>query len=235
MKSSARTLSLIAGAVAVAALVTGCATAATSGAASDRSPKISAEDAPRAAWLDASSLVIATRSDDGCAPMISDIVAGDQRIDVTLSPGSGECEGEQPSVHGTYLGVPAGLDSSKPMTLAVTQLGGESTLIELPGLDAGEVAPADRMPPQLPAAAWIGDGELAVLTWGSSTCVPSSGSVDGGVLTLDEPIGEVCTMDLVPRITFVPAAGMAADAVLTLSGHTDEDGAPVMLRPHPRV
>ncbi|WP_217184295.1 hypothetical protein [Streptomyces sp. AC495_CC817] len=237
MKTSARSLSLFAGAVALAALVTGCATATSPSAGqAPSSSKISADAAPRAAWLDASSFVIATRSDDGCAPTITDIVAGDQRIDVTLAPGAGEeCAAEAASAHGTYLGVPAGLDSSRPMTIAVTEHGGEASLIELPGLAGGEIAPADRMPPQLPAAAWIGDDELAVLTWGSSTCVPTAGVVDGDAIVLDEPLDGVCTMDLVPRITFVPAEGVAADAELTLSGYTDEAGEPVVLTPVPRA
>lgn len=242
MKTSARSLSVVA-ALALAAFVSGCASAP--GAAPTDQPstpdgqssKISPEDAPRAAWLDASSFVIATRG-DGCAPEISDLVTGEQRIEVTLTaPAEGACADSETSstIHGTYLGVPAGLDSSKPLTIAVTQHGGEATLIELPGLPKGEIAPADRMPPQLPAAAWIGEEELAVLTWGSSTCVPESGAVEGSVLTLDEPKDGVCTMDLVPRITFVDAPDVAPDAALTLAGYTGEDGEPIVLALVPRA
>lgn len=234
MKSSERFLPAAAGLLAVAALVAGCASA-PGAAPVHQSSKISAEDAPRAAWLDASSLVIATRG-DGCAPAISDLAAGDQRIDVTLTaPADGGCGGEEDATHGTYLGVPAGIDSSRPVTIAVTQHGGEASLIELPGLPGGGVAPADRMPQQMPAASWIADGELAVLTWGSSTCAPESGTVEGGVLTLDEPVDAVCTMDLVPRITFVTADGVATGATLVLAGYTDEDGAPITLVPTPRA
>lgn len=242
MKISVRSLSAAA-ALVVAAFVSGCASHPGAGPTHQpstpdgQSSKISPEYAPRAAWLDASSFVIATRG-DGCAPEISDLTSGDQRIEVTLSaPADGACaDSEKPSTtYGTYLGVPAGLDSSKPLTIAVTQHGGEASLIELPGLPGGEIAPADRMQPQLPAAAWIGEGELAVLTWGSSTCVPESGAVQGSVLTLAEPKDGVCTMDLVPRITFVEATAVAPDAALTLADYTSEDGGPVVLTLTPRA
>ncbi|MBO9627027.1 MAG: hypothetical protein J7484_11700 [Microbacterium sp.] len=231
MSTSARTLSIAAGALAVLAALAGCATV-PGAAPAGGSPKIGADKAPRAAWLDPSSFVISTWS-DGCAPMIDDLVVGDQRIEVSLTTADeATCDGEE-GPYGTYLGVPAGIDSSKPLTIEVTQYGGEASLIELAGLANGEVAPADRMPEQKPAAAWIGDGELAVLTWGSSTCLPKSGAVADGVITLDEPLDGVCTMDYVPRITFVSAAGVAEGDELELAGYTAEDGTPMRLAPVP--
>lgn len=90
------------------------------------------------------------------------------------------------------------------------------------------------MPEQTPAAAWIDAHELAVLTWGSSTCMPASGAVEAvseneAIVRLDESANEVCTMDLVPQITFVTAVGIDQDAKLTLDGYVDADGAPVVV------
>ncbi|MCB8044371.1 MULTISPECIES: hypothetical protein [Microbacterium] len=46
-----------------------------------------------------------------------------------------------------------------------------------------------------------------------------------GIIRLEPSANEVCTMDLVPQITFVPAEGIEDDAVLTLEGFVDADGA----------
>ena len=230
---TARSLSIAVGVLTLAALIAGCATSPGT-APTHASSKISADAAPRAAWLDSSSFVVATRG-DGCPPIIGDLVAADQRIDVRLTTASDEgCDGD-PATYGAFVGVPAGIDTSKPVTIAVTQLGDEASLLELPGRADGGIVPADRMPSQLPAAAWIDEGELAVLTWGSSTCVPAGGAIDGDVLTLDEPTEGMCTMDFVPRITFVTADLIAADATLVLAGHTDAEGQQVVLRPTPRT
>lgn len=234
MKTSARTLLTALGALALAATLGGCATAP--GAAPGPAPTSGAtgDSAPRAAWLDASALVLQTAG-EGCAPSIADLSVGNQTIEVTLTRAvEGDCADGAPSTHGTYLGLPAGMDSSLPVTVEVRVDDGPVTEIEVPGLVDGELVPADRLPAHLPAVTWIGDGELAVLTWGSSTCVPRGGSVASGQgdtvsLSLDEPTDRPCTMDLVPRVTFVAAAGVPVFAPFTLTGYEGENGDPVVL------
>ncbi|WP_334151994.1 hypothetical protein [Microbacterium sp.] len=236
MTTSLRRLSsFVLGGALLASALAGCATAAGGSPApeSTAAPSSDTPYAPEAAWLDASSIAVKTWS-DACAPQIGDFIAGDQSIEIVLVDGEDEVCASVQTAHGTYVGLPAGLDSSRPVELIVTEANGTRSELTLPGLAEGEPQPADRMPEMVPAAAWINDSELAVLTWGSSTCMPGSGdfrAVDAneGVVTLHGHTDTVCTMDLVPQITFVPAEGVDADATLTLADHVDADGQPVIL------
>lgn len=229
--------SLALGGLLLASVLTGCATNAGSSPAPESTGDPTSSDmsyAPQAAWLDSTALVLKTWS-DACAPRVSDLVAGDQSLEIVLAKNEDEMCAAVQTAHGTYLGLPAGFDSSRPVELTVTEAGGAKTTLTLPALDGGEIIPADRMPEQTPAAAWFGDQELAVLTWGSSTCMPGSGEVEAlgeteAVVRLHAHTDTICTRDLVPQITFVPAKGIAADAVLTLADHVDADGEPVVLR-----
>lgn len=231
--------SLTLGGLLLASVLTGCSASAGSSPApapeSTGDPtSADASYAPQAEWLDSTAFVLKTWS-DACAPQVSDLVAGDQSLEIVLAKNEDEMCAAVQTAHGTYLGLPAGFDSSRPVELTVIDSAGEETGLTLPGLDDGEIIPADRMPEQIPAAAWIGDQELAVLTWGSSTCMPGSGDVEAvsgteAVVRLHAHTDTICTRDLVPQITFVPAKGIAADAVLTLADHVDADGAPVVLR-----
>ncbi|MFJ6531029.1 hypothetical protein [Microbacterium sp. NPDC091662] len=226
--------SLVVGGMALAAVLTGCATSAGTGPVPESTSDPDASDtsyAPQAAWLDATSFVLKTWG-DACAPQIGDIVAGDQSLEIVLVDTTDEVCAAVQTAHGMYVGLPAAFDSSRSVELTVTDPGGLTTELTLPGLAAGEVIPADRMPEQTPAAAWIDEQELAILTWGSSTCMPVAGTVDvvsekEAIVRLEASGNEVCTMDLVPQITFVPAEGIGEDAELTLDGYVDADGAPV--------
>jgi hypothetical protein len=83
-------------------------------------------------------------------------------------------------------------------------------------------------------AAWLDDGRMfALVTWGSSTCVPTIGDVtaDGqrvAVELLDVPADQVCTADLAPRAS-VGALPERVDPTkdveftVTLAGVTDDD------------
>jgi len=228
--------SVLLGGVVLVTALTGCAMSAGTSPVpeSTSDPNASdATDAPTAAWLDATSLVVKTWG-DACAPQIGDIVAGEQSLEIVLVAGQDEVCAAVQTAHGTYVGLPAAFDSSRPVELTVTDAGGEKSELTLPGLAAGEIIPADRMSEQTPAAAWIDDRELAILTWGSSTCMPISGTFEAvsateGVVRLESNTDGVCTMDLVPQITFVPAEGVDEDVKLTLDGYTDADGAPVVV------
>lgn len=238
MTISLRPLSALAiGALVLAGVLTGCATGAGGSPAPESTADPIVADAPtspRAAWLDPTAFVVETWS-DACGPQVADVITGEQSLDITLvEPEDAVC-GQVQTAHGTYVGLPAGLDSSRPVELTITDAGGKKTQLSLPGLESGGMRPADQMPEQVPAAAWIGDEELAVLTWGSSTCVPGSGQVEAvdeheGIVRLESTDDAICTMDLVPRITLVQAAGVKVDAVLTLADYVDADGEPVVLK-----
>ena len=237
MNALRRTLSaVILGGVVLSGVLSGCAASAGTSPASESTsdPDVSdATYAPRAAWLDATSFVLKTWG-DACAPQIGDLVAGEQSLEIVLVDGAGEVCAAVQTAHGVYLGLPAGFDSSRPVELTVTAVGGEKTELTLPALAAGEIIPADRMSPQIPAAAWIAAHELAILTWGSSTCAPASGTLQSvstreGIIRLEPSSNEVCTMDLVPQLTFVPSEGVDADVELTLEGYVEDDGAPVVV------
>lgn len=228
--------SLVLGGLALASILSGCAAGAGGSAVpeSTADPIVADESwSPRAAWLDATSFVLKTWG-DACAPQIGDMLAGEQSLEIVLVEREDEVCATVQTPHGTYLGLPAAFDSALPVELTVTEAGGARTELTLPALASGEIIPADRMPAQVPAAAWIGEDELAILTWGSSTCLPGSGtfeavSAEEGIVRLVPSANEVCTMDLVPQITFVPADGVGEDAALTLDGYVDADGEPVVL------
>lgn len=237
MKAPLRTFSfLVLGGVVLAAALTGCATSAGTSPVPESTSDPNTSDtsyAPKAAWLDGTSFVLKTWG-DACVPQIGDIVAGDQSLEIVLVEGQDEVCAAVQTAHGTYMGLPAGFDSSRPVELTVTDAAGVKSELTLPGLADGEIIPADRMSPQTPAATWIDEHELAILTWGSSTCMPAAGTVEvvsetEGIVRLEPSANEVCTMDLVPQFTFVPAESVAADAKLTLEGYVDADGAPVVV------
>lgn len=88
------------------------------------------------------------------------------------------------------------------------------------------------------SAAWLDGGTtIGLVTYGSSTCVPTAGDVSyaSGVLTVElaEPAeNTACTMDYVPRVTLVAAPedvdpSKELEITVTgggISGHTDLDG-----------
>lgn len=91
-------------------------------------------------------------------------------------------------------------------------------------------------------AAWLDDGRMvAVVTWGSSSCVPTATDItaDGQTVTvtLSEEYGDqICTADLAPRASLVALpAGIDPtrdiDLIVTRSDRTDDvdlDGAPAL-------
>lgn len=238
MTVSLRAYSFLAlGGLLLGSVLTGCSTNAGSSPGPESTTEPTSADmsyAPQAGWLDSTAFVLKTWG-DACAPRLGELIAGDQSLEIVLVKNEDEMCATVQTAHGTHIGLPAGFDSARPVELSVTDAGGQKTELTLPGLDDGEIIPADRMPEQIPAAAWIGDQELAVLTWGSSTCMPGSGDVEAvseteAVVRLHAHTDTLCTRDLVPQITFVPAEGIAADAVLTLADHVDADGEPVVLK-----
>lgn len=234
-------LFLLAAAATLAAVLTGCATNAaptseptpTDDATTPESSSLLAAN-----WLTEDAIAISLPG-DGCKPMITDIVTGDQTIDVTFTR-EGETDGATPVActkqlvqRGIYLGIPAGIDTSKDVALTITNVGGDSETVTLAGRADGGPIPADKMANQGVAATWITPTQLAVLTWGSSSCAPigATSAVDGDttVVTLELPDSKMCTMDLVPRVNLV--YDVAATERVAVDGFTDEAGKNVVVRP----
>jgi len=83
-------------------------------------------------------------------------------------------------------------------------------------------------------AAWLNGGaSVAIVTYGSSSCVPSASEVtlqaDGSVaVTLEDPSGDIaCTADYAPRATLADlpegvAAGQELELVVTYNGARDD-------------
>lgn len=221
----------------LASVLTGCATKAGSSSAPESTAGPISSDmsyAPQAGWVDSSAFILKTWG-DACAPHLGDLVAGDQTLEIVLVDSEDEMCATVQTAHGTYISLPPQIDSSYPVELTVIAASGAKSSLTLPGLENGGILPPGGGHEQVPGVTWIGDQELAVLTWGSSTCMPGSGEVEAvseseAVVRLHGHTDTICTMDLVPQVTFVAAKGIAADAVLTLADHVDADGEPVVLR-----
>jgi hypothetical protein len=118
--------------------------------------------------------------------------------------------------------VPEGLDPAEDVEVIVHE-GEREDRVELAGV-SGTAGPGAETE-FAPSAAWLDDGSIVLVTWGSSTCVPTVESVDaadgGATVTLTVDDGP-CTRDMVPRATLIAADGLAAGEAsdLTLVGAT---------------
>ncbi|WES63891.1 hypothetical protein P0L94_15660 [Microbacter sp. GSS18] len=92
--------------------------------------------------------------------------------------------------------------------------GAACALLALAGCSSGSTTGGatpdepDPTPGSEVAAAWLDDGRgVGVVTYGSSSCVPSVAGVEGvdGVLSVElaDPEDQACTMDYVPRAVYV--------------------------------
>lgn len=85
-------------------------------------------------------------------------------------------------------------------------------------------------------AAWLDNGlGVGIVTWGSSTCIPTAGDATfaDGTLTVElvDVEGQACTRDLVPRASYValpagvdPASDLDIVVTGTYAGDTELDG-----------
>lgn len=70
---------------------------------------------------------------------------------------------------------PKGVDPTKDLDIVVTMAQGGRGDADLDGLDASQVTTGTT--DYLPSAGWVDDDQIAILTWGSSTCAPVVGDV----------------------------------------------------------
>lgn len=211
-------------ALAAALLIAGCT--ATPGSAtptstgtpqSSSAPDDDFDDIEGTLLDDGRMFAVVTWGSSTCVPVVDTVTAEGQNVTVLLVDNEADQVCTRDMAPRASVGaLPEGVDPTKDLTLNVTygdvvddvDLDGEPTLTSSPGSSTDYA----------PSAGWIGDGELVLLTWGSSGCPPVVESVEGagsaGTVTFTTDDERMCTMDMAPRATLI---GFGDDAV-------DEEG-----------
>ena len=229
-------LILTASVLGLAALLSGCATTAST--SPTQSPDASAaptapeettspESDMTAGWLAAGTTVgIVTIGSSTCVPVVESATASGDTVTVTLAdpPADQPCTRDL-QARITGVGIPDGVDTTAPLTLDVTYNDVTATI----DLEASEATgtPTDMGP----SAGYVGAGTIGLVTYGSSTCVPAVESAEPGddpahlTVTFTTPeANQPCTMDYVPRITTIHAdAGVTTLTVVDAGTETSVD------------
>lgn len=205
--------------VAILALA-GCASATPGGAPSEDANTGVETLEVSGGWLDGGRLMgIVTQGSSSCVPTASEVVLqADGSVAVTLAddPAAACTRDFVPRV--STVALPAGVTSDDAVDVVVTygEASGDLALAAYDGPEVQEYSPS---------AGWVGDGSIAVLTWGSSSCAPTVDSVvsdDPASVTVtfaELPANQACTMDMAPRVVLAHVDGeVDTDAVLTLTG-----------------
>jgi hypothetical protein len=169
-----------------------------------------------AAWLDGGhGAAVVSMGSSTCVPTAGDITASGQTVTVAFTEPTAKtpCTSDY-APRASYVALPSGVDATKDVQITAT--GALSGTVKLAALTSTPPSAGG----QSPTAGWvegtgsgsdIPSGSFAFLTWGSSTCPPSVGSVTATgaatvVLQLTAPATAACTMDMAPRagITAVP-------------------------------
>jgi len=219
-------LGLLGAGLLVVGAATGCASGAASAPGSSSPGTTPDATAPvdaaqvEAAWLNGgTAIALVTWGSSSCAPRIDGqaaVVEG--TLDVTVSDPSGTACTRDMAPRATFVSLPAGVDPTQSLDIAVRgAVKGTGTLA---GLAAPE-APAEFTP----SAGWVDDSLIAILTYGSSSCLPVVETVttQGDTVAVGfatPPADQVCTLDMAPQLTLADVSGAeASDATsLTLSG-----------------
>lgn len=220
----------------VAGALAGCATGASSPSMSEgmTSSPDAETSAPSvevgAAWVDGGrSIAVVTTGSSSCPPVVSGqpSVAGDAVTVQLAESAQQECTRDM-APRATLVALPAGVDSSK--NLAVTVTGAAQGEANLAGLATAPAAPAEFSP----SAGWVDESLVAIVTYGSSTCVPSVEAVtaagsDVAVRFATPPADQICTMDIAPRVTLADVGREAGSGAvsLVLSGGGVEASTPI--------
>lgn len=219
---------LVAGALALA----GCASGPVAPAGTPTDAGGTAALEVSAGWLDGGRAVaLVTQGSSSCVPSASEArLQADGSVAVTLVDPTGDvvCTADlAPRV--SVFSLPEGADASATLDLTVIHgdARGEVTLSPYTGGAVAEYAPS---------AGWVGDGTLAILTWGSSSCAPAvqDAAVNGtdvAVTFAALPADRACTMDMAPRavLAHVDGAVAASGMTATLSGGDAQFASPVTI------
>lgn len=221
-------LLLIGSVLAVAALLTGCATNAaapgdapesptptpTEPSLSDEwtAPPPSLENAS-VVWLDGgNSLGVVTwgSGSRSCYPVVQDLTVANQDITVTLTG---------PTVNGVctedlreqliLVGLPEGVDSKAAATVTLTTTEETQKIALAPRPADAATTPAGEL------SATLTPLGVVLITYGSSSCPPVVDTIDGTTITF-RTIDQACTMDYSPRATPLRIDGAAVGSQLSL-------------------
>ena len=222
-----RTRSLVAGfglVLLAAGVLTACATPAGSGSNSTPSASSpSGDDAEiSAAWLDGGSTIgLVTFGSSTCVPTAGEPTYSKGVLEVELAPADDDAACTRDYVPVVSLvAVPDGVDTAKELEIKVTGAVAGDT-------DLDGVAEFPAVEEFAPSAGWTDeDGELVILTWGSSTCAPviesatATAKSEVTVTFATPPADQVCTMDMAPRgaVTVVDGLEESSGAVAILTG-----------------
>ena len=229
-----RTRSLVAAfglALLAAGALSACASPAGSGTNStpSASSPSGGDDEISAAWLENGTMIgLVTLGSSTCVPVAGDVSydKGVLQVELADPDGAEACTADMaPRV--TLVPVPDDVDPTKDLEITVSgaNVSGDTDLDGATNLpDAEEYAPS---------AGWTGeDGQLVILTWGSSTCAPvvesatASGPTEVTVTFVTPPADQVCTMDMAPRATLAVVEDLEEDsgavAILTGAGFENQ-------------
>lgn len=217
-------LAAFGGAVLVVGGLAGCATGPTGSTPASPSPTGSTDQATEiaAAWLDGGAMVgVLLEGSSSCRPFADDVAYDDGVLRISLMEPEQACTHDLVS-QGLAVALPAGVDPAQDLSVEVDGAGFRGA-VDVPGV-AG-LTPGTGLEGGLPSAGWAGPDVFALLTWGSSSCVPlvdtAAVSAPGqiAVTFVTPPADQVCTADMAPRVTAVEVpgvpAGVAYEAVLS--------------------
>ncbi|MCI2958407.1 hypothetical protein MN032_11950 [Agromyces atrinae] len=205
-------------------LLAGCASPGSAGGSTDGSDDAAVELELDATWLDDGRVVgLVTQGSSTCVPSATDVSYENGVLSVTLDDGEAQACTKDLVPRLSLVSLPEDVDPTASLEIAVTygDAVGDTDLDGIAGLGSGSAEEGT------PSAAWVGDDELALLTWGSSSraCYPVAESivVDDGVITatMAEPAADqVCTSDYGPQgsLLFVDGAADDTEYELVLTG-----------------
>ncbi|MDR6200183.1 hypothetical protein QE374_002092 [Microbacterium sp. SORGH_AS428] len=227
------TLLTITGSLLIAAgMLTGCAGESAPGESAVADLQLDA------GWVDSGRMIaVVTEGSSTCVPVAETPAFADGVITVSLDDTAGDaarpCTKDLvPRV--TLVGVPEGVDPAQATRVDV-RYGNASGSVELPGV-AGLAGPGTQTD-FTPSAGWLTSGDIALVTWGSSSCAPVADAIEKTadaeitVTFQTPPADRACTMDMAPRALLGSAEGVAQGpgVELVLVGDTfDNTRVPVL-------
>jgi len=228
-----RTLSLL-GLTGAGLLTAGVLAGCASGSSGSSSTPDATPSAPAAelgaAWLDGGrALAIVTTGSSSCAPRVTEQPTfADGALTVVLSGADDAVCTSDLAPRATYVPLPAGVDPTQ--RLAVTVTGAASGEVDLAAMPSSAPATSEYAP----SAGWVDESTVAILTWGSSSCLPQVETVrpagsDIAVRFAQPPADQICTMDMAPRVALADVTGMAGagEVRLVLSGGNVASDGPI--------
>lgn len=168
-----------------------------------------------AGWVGDGMLGIVTHGSSTCPPTVVSVEPKGGAVDVVMTDGEPRaCTMDfRPRV--TLAGMPEGVDLTKDLDVNIIYN------TDLPTLTVGPSESADPADIGKPSAGLVAPGVLGVVTYGSSTCVPTVESIDqkDALVTVTfatPPADQACTKDLAPRVSTVEVGELADGTEVSL-------------------